>query len=224
MGDAVSAHSPIRMTGLAALQVAEENARDAVAHERALPGPSSLPNLSLDDVYREHAGFVWRSLRHLGVAEPDAEDALQDVFMIVHARLASFEHRSQLSTWIYGICLRVAHARRRRAHMRRELATDPHDLVADVAPSPDACAVLERREAEEILERILDTMPIEQRAVFTLFELEGQTCEEIAKLVDAPLGTVYSRLRLAREAFRRATARIEARARFDDGRSEGGGS
>ena len=74
--------------------------------------------------------------------------------------------------------------------------------------------MLERREAEDILDQILDAMPIEQRAVFTLFELDGRNCEEIAVLCEAPLGTVYSRLRLAREAFKRATARLEAREKF----------
>jgi RNA polymerase sigma-70 factor (ECF subfamily) len=174
----------------------------------------------LDDVYREHFDFVWRSLRHLGVAEIDAEDAVQDVFLVVHGKLASFEHRSRLSTWIYGICIHVAQARRRRAHVRRELPTAPEQIITasskrpPSSPTLDAGDVLERREAEDMLDRILDAMPIEQRAVFTLFELDGRTCEEIAALCEAPIGTVYSRLRLAREAFRRATTRIEARERF----------
>jgi RNA polymerase sigma-70 factor (ECF subfamily) len=181
---------------------------------------STAGALRLEDVYREHFGFVWRSLRHLGVAEVDAEDAVQDVFLVVHGKLTSFEHRSRLSTWIYGICIHVAQARRRRAHLRRELPTAPDQMEATAlarelhARPLDAGDALERREAEDMLDRILDSMPIEQRAVFTLFELDGQTCEQIAVLCDAPIGTVYSRLRLAREAFRRATARIEARENF----------
>src|SRR6185295_19313029 len=66
--------------------------------------------LRVEDIYREHFGFVWRSLRHLGVAEPDVEDAAQDVFVVVHAKLATFAHRAQLTTWIYGICIHVAQA------------------------------------------------------------------------------------------------------------------
>jgi RNA polymerase sigma-70 factor (ECF subfamily) len=75
----------------------------------------------------------------------------------------------------------------------------------------------ERREAEDLLDALLDTLPIEQRSVFTLFELEGRTCEEIAQLCAIPIGTVYSRLRLSREAFKRASARLEARERFAGG-------
>jgi RNA polymerase sigma-70 factor (ECF subfamily) len=203
----------------------------------ALKGPLGLaqgtattsgvcPALRVEDVYRENFDFVWRSLRHLGLADADVEDAVQDVFLVVHAKLSTFEHRAQVTTWIYGICLRVAQARRRRAYVRRELPTDPVDMPVDAAREGDAEAALERRQAEDLLDQVLDTMPIEQRAVFTLFELDGRTSEQIAELCEIPLGTVYSRLRLAREAFRRATVRLEARERFDQreraGRAGGG--
>ena len=206
-------HSPARMPDLALEEMPP--LRSGLGERAAAAGPS------FEDVYREHVGFVWRSLRHLGVAEPDAEDAMQDVFVVVHGKLAGFEHRSKLSTWLYGICLRVAQARRRRAHVRREVAVDPAELLADASSdTPDASDAAQRRQAEAMLDAILDTMPIEQRAAFTLFELDGCSCEAIAELTSAPLGTVYSRLRLAREAFRRATARLEAQARFQE---SGGG-
>ena len=201
------------------------HSRDAVTH-LAIPSLGSTPpmaaedaaaELRVEDVYREHFGLVWRSLRHLGVAESDVEDGVQDVFVVVHAKLGTFEHRAQLTTWIYGICIHVAQARRRRAHMRRELPTDPQDMPVDEAEGIRADDAYERREAEDMLDAILDTLPIEQRAVFTLFELEGRTCEEIAQLCAIPIGTVYSRLRLAREAFKRASARLEARERFEGG-------
>jgi RNA polymerase sigma-70 factor, ECF subfamily len=170
---------------------------------------SSAPALRFEDVYRENASFVWRSLRRLGVGEADAEDAVQDVFVVVHGKLSGFEGRSRLSTWLYGICLRVAHARRRRAHVRHELAEDA-GAIDDLA-APEASDAAQAREGLELLDEALDALPLEQRAVFTLFELDEMTCQEIAELVDAPLGTVYSRLRLAREAFGRAATRIQAR-------------
>lgn len=201
-------HSPVAMPLLATRSL-----------ESALPMTTqdAAAELRVEDVYREHFGFVWRSLRHLGVAEPDVEDGVQDVFVVVHARLATFEHRAQLTTWIYGICINVAQARRRRAHVRRELATDPQTMPVDETQLARDDDTHGRREAERLLDVILDTLPIEQRAVFTLFELEGRTCEEIAQLCAIPIGTVYSRLRLAREAFKRASARIEARERFAGG-------
>lgn len=169
------------------------------------------------EVYRAHFDFVWRSLRHLGIAEPDVEDCTQEVFLVVHARLATFENRANLKTWIYGICINVALARRRRAHVRRELPTDPAIMPVDEARVRGVDDDYEQREAEHLLDAILDTLPTEQRAVFTLFELEGFTSEEIAEVCSIPLGTVYSRLRLARQAFKRASARLEARERFPRG-------
>lgn len=207
MGTVAGEHSPLAMTDLAIPTV----------ESPPMAAGAAGTKLRFEDVYREHFRFVWRSLRHLGVADSDVEDAVQDVYIVIHAKLAAFEERSRITTWIYGICLHVAQARRRRAHVRRELPTDPRELPADETQLAHAADAYERRQAERVLDAILDTMPIEQRAVFTLFELEGRTCEEIAQLCAIPLGTVYSRLRLAREAFKRASARLEARRRFAGG-------
>jgi RNA polymerase sigma-70 factor (ECF subfamily) len=177
----------------------------------AVRAPDAAP-LRFEDVYRDNVAFVWRSLRRLGVTEPDAEDAVQDVFVVVHGKLGGFEGRSRLSTWLYGICLRVAHARRRRSHVRHEVPEDAAGPLENLAAPSDACAS-QAHDSMTLLEEALDALPIEQRAVFTLFELDGMTCQEIADLVDVPLGTVYSRLRLGRDAFRRAGTRIQARER-----------
>jgi RNA polymerase sigma-70 factor (ECF subfamily) len=174
--------------------------------------PSAVRPVALrfEDVYRENAAFVWRALRRLGVREADVEDAMQDVFVVVHAKLGSFEGRARITTWLYGICLRVAHARRRRAHVRHEVGEDEAGGVERVeAPSQEKAA--EESERLALLDEALDVLPLEQRAVFTLFELDGLSSQEIAELVDIPIGTVYSRLRLAREAFRRAVTRIQSR-------------
>ena len=65
-------------------------------------------------IFREHAPYVWRVLRRMGVREADVEDVTQEVFVVVHRRLPEFEGRSAMRTWIYGICLRVASDHRRR--------------------------------------------------------------------------------------------------------------
>lgn len=164
-------------------------------------------------IYDEHFSFVWRSLRRLGIRESDVPDAVQDVFLVVHRRLAEFEGRSKMSTWIFGICYRVASDRRKAA--RRVSIESSDDQWLD-APDErvDIAAETERRQGLRTLETLLDEMPLEQRAVFTLFELECMTGEDIAQTLDVPLGTVYSRLRLARDTFRRSTARLQARDRF----------
>lgn len=166
-----------------------------------------------ESVYKEHFHFVWRSLRRLGVPESDVSDAAQDVFLVVHRRLDEFEGRSKMTTWLYGICLRVARDRKRLAHNRRRSDDDAaideaHDDRVDVA------ADAERRQAARLLEELLDALPLEQRAVFTLFELDGLGGDAIAEMLEIPIGTVHSRLRLARETFERNLKRLQARDRF----------
>jgi RNA polymerase sigma-70 factor (ECF subfamily) len=167
-------------------------------------------------IYDEHFPFVWRSLRRLGVFESDLPDAVQDVFLVVHRRLPEFEGRSKMSTWIFGICFRIASDRRKAGRMVK-LTNGDEQLLDTPDERVDVAAEAERRQGLAKLEAMLDEMPLDQRAVFTLFELECMTGEDIALTLEVPLGTVYSRLRLARETFRRAAERLQARERFPVG-------
>lgn len=164
-------------------------------------------------IYERHADFAWRTLRRLGIGESEAGDALQDVFVIVHAKLSQFEGRSSVSTWLFTICRTVARERRRSAQRERNRLEDVSledelDLRADVAREA------EHNERVMQLDAILSGFEVEQRNVFILFEIEKLTGEEISEALSIPLGTVYSRLQLAKKAFRRAQTRDEARDRF----------
>jgi RNA polymerase sigma-70 factor, ECF subfamily len=155
------------------------------------------------EVYDAHWPFVWRSLRRLGVPEADAADAAQEVFLVIHRKLPTFEGRAKITTWIFRICMRVASDRGRRAHVRREVFEETGTPErSDPADGP--LQVVERLEDVQLFDAALGRMDLNQRAVFTLFELEAMTGEEIAETLELPLGTVYSRLRAAREAFRKA--------------------
>jgi RNA polymerase sigma-70 factor (ECF subfamily) len=168
--------------------------------------------MTFREVYDEHFGLVRRSLRRLGVPERDVADAVQDVFLVVHRRLGDFEGRSNVRTWVFGICMKVAASRRRAAHVRREIAeAEPREVADDAA---DATIQLDRKKGLALIESILDELPLEQRAAFVLFELEGMDGEQIAELLDVPVGTVRSRIRLAREAIRERLLRMTARQQF----------
>jgi RNA polymerase sigma-70 factor (ECF subfamily) len=173
--------------------------------------PARTTALDFEAIFREHAPFVWRALRRLGVAEADVDDVCQEVFVVVHRRLADFEGRSALRTWIYGICVRTASDHRKRAHRRHEVATaEPAEGRADAGTPHEALA--QKRELER-LDRALDTLDDDKRAVFVLYEIEGLTMPEIAEALSCPLQTAYSRLHAARErviaSLRRGT--LEAR-------------
>jgi RNA polymerase sigma-70 factor, ECF subfamily len=175
-------------------------------------GPAAAEGApSFEEVFAEHAPLVWRALRRLGVAEPDVEDACQQVFITVHRRLASFSGRSALSTWIYGICVRTAASHRRGQRRRREelMATLP-ETVAD-APQ---LVELERRHALAVADEVLDGLDDEKRAVFVLYEVEELSMKEVAEAVGCPLQTAYARLYAARRQFEAALRRAERQGRF----------
>src|SRR5689334_22113093 len=162
--------------------------------------------MTVESIYELHADFVFRTLRALGVPSRDVGDAVQEVFLAVQRTLAGFEGRCSMKTWLFTICRSVARDRRRRAHQRYEVAdgglvSEEPDLRADTLEQ-----VEHRRRLAE-LDAILAGMDQDQRLVFVLFEIESMTGSEISEALGIPLGTVYSRLRLGRAAFRAAVAR-----------------
>jgi len=135
----------------------------------------------------------------MGVSERDAMDAGQKVFLVAHRRLAMFDGRSTVKTWLCGIALRVASDYRRSAIVRREVLVG--ETPSGASREADQLRRLEERERVAVLDDVLSEMPMEQRVVFVLFELEEMSGEEIAALLGVPEGTVRSRLRLARRVF-----------------------
>jgi RNA polymerase sigma-70 factor (ECF subfamily) len=167
--------------------------------------------LDVTAVHERHVDFVWKTLQRLGVRPADLEDALQDVFVVVHRRLDSFNGSSLITTWLFGICLRVAVAHRRRAHVRRERTSAELEvsLEADTEAGPEALAMA--RERRRQLELVLDSLEPQRRAVFVMFELEDVSAPAIARTLGVPLGTVYSRLAAARADFKKAFERLRKR-------------
>ena len=154
-----------------------------------------VPDPSFPTLFADHAPYVLRVMRHLGVAERDIQDQCQEVFVAVFRGLPGFAGRSALRTWIYGICVRVASNHRRRAHVRRELPVS--ELPEQASPAVQD-EVLEERRGHPELRRWLDWLAPEQRDVFVLYELEELSMKEVAEVCGCPLQTAYSRLHAAR--------------------------
>jgi RNA polymerase sigma-70 factor (ECF subfamily) len=156
------------------------------------------PVPTFDEVYGAHARFVWRVLRGMGIREAGIDDAVQDVFIVVHRRLPEFDGKHALSTWLFAIAYRVA-CDHRRKH-RRASALDPLDDSAELAlaeaPSPAENA--EQAQRLRALYDALDALDDEKRALIVLAELEEQTVPQIAALTGSSVNTVYTRLRRAR--------------------------
>jgi RNA polymerase sigma-70 factor, ECF subfamily len=164
---------------------------------------------SFESIYENHFPYIWRSVQRLGVSPSQTDDVVQEVFIIAHRKLPTFEGRSSIKTWLYGIALRVArHHRTRERQNDRHESIDENGMRAPAAAHPDRRA--ETTEAARVVNAILDAMDDDQREVFVLAELEELSAPEIAEILNAKLNTIYSRLRLAREAFAKAAARHRA--------------
>jgi RNA polymerase sigma-70 factor (ECF subfamily) len=156
---------------------------------------------------RVHEGMVFNlAARLLGDSE-EARDVAQEVFLQVHRMLGRFEGRSSLKTWIYRITVNQCHNRRRlwsRRRRDREAALDEGLLVAGETHASAASPYGEtlRRERARIVQQALLALRFEHRSVLVLREVEGLTCEEVARALGVPEGTVKSRLSRARDALR----------------------
>lgn len=170
-----------------------------------LEEPALTPMPTFDELFEAHFEYVFRALRYLGVREADLDDVTQDVFLVVHRRLATFEQRSTARTWVYAIALRVASDYRRLARHRLDRAVD-RDADADELGRADHGGTVEARST---LLKLLGSLEEGKRAVVVLHEIEGFTIPEVAELLTIPLPTAYTRLRDARIQLERAAKRSE---------------
>jgi RNA polymerase sigma-70 factor (ECF subfamily) len=187
------------------MQPAPAHASEARA---AWPEPRPAESLDLPAVYEAQFDFVWRSARRLGVTRAALDDVVQEVFLIVHRKLAGFERRSSLRSWLFAITRRVVRDHRRSQRRR------PTEAIADDAGDAGAIAPDERtllNEQARLLHALLQTLDDDKREAFVLAELERMSGPEIADALQLNLNTAYARVRAARLAFEDALARHEAR-------------
>jgi len=127
----------------------------------------------------------------------DAQDAAQDAFVKAYLSLGTFRAQAAFSTWLHRIAVNAAvdmtRRRGKRAALAPDLATPAADPLADGA---------ERVEIQQRIHRAIAALPVEQRAVVVLRDVQGCSYEEIAEVVKVPIGTVRSRLSRARETLR----------------------
>lgn len=165
--------------------------------------------LSFEQVYEASFDFVYRNARRLGVPESAADDVVQEVFLVLHRRLAEYDARAPLRGWVYGILANTVRGYRRTFRRKEKplLAIErDEDLGADSKRSgPEQRA--QQRQDMALLLSLLEELPEEQRELIVLAELEQLSVPEICACIGGNSNTVYSRLRVAREALRGKLAR-----------------
>jgi len=149
-------------------------------------------------LFLRHIDFVGRYLRRLGVPEAGVEDAAQKVFLVASAKLDQIDERGERA-FLVATAQRVASDVRDAAARRREVPCELPEAEDARALSDD---LVDQKRARELLDAVLDVMPLELREVFVLFELEGLTTDETAEVLGVPRGTAGSRLARARDLFR----------------------
>ena len=155
-----------------------------------------------EQAFERHFDMVWRTLRRLGVPAGYVDDAVQDVFLVVHRRWSDFRNQSSRRTWIYGIAIRVAseHTRKARREQLRTSQTDPDFISTDALVDRS----YQEREAGRVLHEILNRMGEPERQILVLVDLEERSVVEAAEVLGVNLNTAYSRLRRARLHFEKA--------------------
>lgn len=172
-----------------------------VTSREVAPGPerpAATQEQTFEELYAAYFGFVWRSLQRLGVQHASLEDAAQDVFVVVHRRLADLRADASVKAFLFAIALRVSQAYRRKI---RRKGADSLDVEAHASrePGPFEHAVAAR--ALRVVEQFVGSLDESKRVVFVLSELEQMSAPEVAAALAIPVNTVYSRLRHAREHF-----------------------
>jgi len=167
---------------------------------------------TFETVYEENVKFVWRAARRLGIDSGDTDDVVQEVFVVAHRKLAEFERRSQVKTWLFKILVRVVRhyvrtQQRKPGHRPAHSPSELDALCDHQARGPAEAA--ERRDAVRILDGLLDRMDSDKREVFVLAEIEQLSSVEIAEVLGVNVNTIYSRLRVARQEFEQAVRRFQ---------------
>jgi RNA polymerase sigma-70 factor (ECF subfamily) len=154
-------------------------------------------------LFQRYAEFVARFLTRLGVAPGDLDDVVQEVFLVAHVRGGYVPGAAKPTSYLGAIAARAAssYRRRRETALRRTTELPPDELGGKL---PDAVQVLQSSESSRALQRALASLDPELCAVLLLVEQEGESCLDVARSSNTPVGTVYWRLHKARKALRSA--------------------
>jgi RNA polymerase sigma-70 factor (ECF subfamily) len=201
---------PLR-EGAANVQDGEVHARESRgegAREGRGEGAPDLPVPSFRAIFDTELATVWHALRRLGVHPRDLEDQVHETFVIAHRKLGTFDSTRSVRPWLLGIAYRCAADYRKLARHGRELFAQVGEPVDSAIAADEQVACNERR---RLLHRALESLAPAQREVVVLHDLEELVMPDIAALLEVPLATAYSRLRLGRVELSKALERLRRR-------------
>jgi RNA polymerase sigma-70 factor (ECF subfamily) len=152
--------------------------------------------MDFEEIYETFVDHVYRWTRALGGPSAEQDDLVQDVFLAVHRRLPDFDGKD-VAAWLYQITRHRVRDCRRLRWTRLLLGSSAPDELVSSATGPDR--ELESQQEVVLIFRLVAKLPEAQRVAFVLFEIDGYSGEEIARLQEVPINTVWARVKTARE-------------------------
>jgi RNA polymerase sigma-70 factor (ECF subfamily) len=163
---------------------------------------------AFEEIYRQWFRAVCTWIRAMGGPDADQDDIAQDVFLVVRRRLADFDG-ANLPGWLYRITQHQVRDFRRRAWFRHIFSRrNPGEMDSLAHGAANPATALEQKEGERMLYALLNKIRESRRLTFVLYEIEGLSGEEIARIQGIPLGTVWTRLHHARRDFFALAAKL----------------
>jgi RNA polymerase sigma-70 factor (ECF subfamily) len=181
---------------------------DQALIERCLAGETE----AFGDLVQRHQDRLFGTLAHLLGSVHDAADVAQDAFVLAYRNLSHFRGQSAFYSWLFRIAYNAAvnHRRRNRRPLQSLEAQreERGDELIDRRSEPDPSAGMQLDERSRLLRSALDELGEDYRNALVLKEIEGLPYEEIAAVMDCPVGTVRSRIHRARHELKDKLSRV----------------
>jgi RNA polymerase sigma-70 factor (ECF subfamily) len=155
---------------------------------------------AFQQLYHEHASRVYNTSLSILQHQQEAEDVTQEVFIEIHASLASFKFKSSLSTWIYSITIRTCYVYLKKQRTQKRFAfftslfNEENELAHDQAHFEHPGIILENKEHGKVLFNALQKIPTQQKVAFTLVKIEGLNYKEAAEAMQVSVSALESLL------------------------------
>ena len=162
---------------------------------------------AFDELYYAYVDRVHRQVYCILGPDPEIDDVIQNAFIQIHKKIATYRFESAFSTWVHRIAINAALQHIRRRSRWRRNGQYSTDSLAQAFPGATARVeepdtMIDRKLRVELFFSVVERLKPKKRVVFLLYEIEGHTLEEIANLVSVSPNTVASRLRAARREVR----------------------
>lgn len=160
-------------------------------------------NEAFGGLIRRYQDRLYNGMFQILRSEAEAEDVVQDAFVLAFTKLSSFKGNSAFFTWLYRIAYNVAVTRIRRRRPTVSLAGKDESVgldFPDQGPAPEDR--LDQQEQAVQINKAMDRLSEEHRAILVLREMEELDYDAISEILDLPIGTVRSRLHRARNHLR----------------------